>query len=232
MITQHKDKFFCFSPPVMLATFLIETVSLIYVLVRYKMTTFTRLVCATLGLLAIFQLAEFYVCGTKGVSADTWSRVGFISITFLPALGIHMIRIISRRKIAWLVWLSYAASAVFVVLIGFSKNSFDSHVCAGNYAIFQLADNLGGAYFIYYYTLLFTGVGLSLFYSLRAKQNVREALILQAFGYLTFLLPTGVTNAVNPNTISGIPSVMCGFAVLYALILAFGIVPEIAKKKT
>jgi len=231
MYNRYNGKFFCFSPTVMLATFLIETVSLLYVVGRYKMSTLTRLVGATLGLLAGFQLAEFYVCGGHGVSAATWSRIGFIAITLLPALGIHLIKTISGRKIGWLVWLSYAASLAFVILIALTKNSFQSHVCAGNYAIFQLANNVGGAFFSYYYSLLFLGVGLSLYFSLKAKQNVREALILQAFGYLTFLLPTGVTNTVNPKTISGIPSVMCGFAVIYALILVFGIVPSLAAPK-
>ncbi len=230
MFSRYKGKYFCFSPPVMLATFFIETISLIYVLVRYKMNSFTRIVAATLALLAIFQLAEYNVCGGTGMSAVAWSRIGFIAITILPAIGMHLLKTISGRKIAWLVWLSYAASLVFVLLIAFSKNSFNSHVCAGNYAIFQLANNLGGAFFTYYYAMLFLGISLGLFFSLRAKQNIREALILQVFGYLCFLLPTGITNAVNPQTISGIPSVMCGFAVLYALLLAFGIVPSLASK--
>ncbi len=231
MFGRTKNTLFCFSPPVMLATFLVETAALIYTVVRYKMTTLTRIVAATLALLAVFQLAEYYVCGGTGLSATTWSRIGFMAITLLPALGIHMVQTISGRNIRWAVWVSYTAAIAFVVIIGFSKNSFTSHICAGNYAIFQLSEHLGGAYFTYYYFLLFAVIGLGLWFSINASQRIREALILQVLGYLTFVLPTGVVNAVNPNTVSGIPSVMCGFAVLYALVLVFGIVPSVVKAK-
>jgi len=61
------------------------------------------------------------------------------------------------------------------------------------------------------------------------KLHTRKALLYQVFGWLRFLLPTGIVNAVNPQTISGIPSVMCGFAVIYAIVLVFGILPEAAK---
>ncbi|HSX45270.1 MAG TPA: hypothetical protein VLF39_04175 [Candidatus Saccharimonadales bacterium] len=231
MVRQSRGRLYCFSPPVMLATFIIETFSFIYVFVRYKLTTFTRLATATLGLLAIFQLAEYNVCGGHGVSAATWSRIGFMAITLLPPLGIHLIQTISGRNIRWVVGLSYLSGLTFAGLFGLSQSSFNSHICAGNYAIFQLANNLGGAYFAYYYTLLFLGISLGLYFSLSAKQRVREGLILQVFGYLCFLLPTGVTNAVNPQTISGIPSIMCGYAVIYALILTLGIVPGLASTK-
>jgi hypothetical protein len=90
---------------------------------------------------------------------------------------------------------------------------------------------LGGWYFGYYYTWLFVGIALSLYFAIKAKSLVREALILQAAGFLVFVLPTGIVNDVSPKTISGIPSIMCGFAVLYALILVFAIVPRSAKAR-
>jgi hypothetical protein len=54
--------------------------------------------------------------------------------------------------------------------------------------------------------------------------------LYQVFGWLSFLLPTGIVNALNPQSISGIPSVMCGFAVIYAIVLVFGILPMATKK--
>jgi Na+-driven multidrug efflux pump len=84
----------------------------------------------------------------------------------------------------------------------------------------------------YYYFWLFVGIGMALYFSLHGLQRIREALILQVFGYLTFILPTAIVNTLNPKTISGIPSIMCGFAVLYALILVFGIVPRTLTPKS
>ena len=219
---------YCFSPPVMVATCIIETSLFMYTLVRYKLQTATRVAAATLLLLAVFQLCEFHVC-RSGWIAGTWSRIGFIAITMLPPLGLHLIGIISGRGKQALVWLSYAVAIGFAVVFGFSKTAFASHFCAGNYAIFQLAHKLGGIFFAYYYIELFIGIGWSLFLSVKAKPRIREALILQAIGFLIFVLPTAIVNDISPSTISGIPSIMCGFAVLYALILAFGILPRVLK---
>lgn len=221
---------YCFSPPIMVATCIIEISLFIYTIVRYKMTTLTRIAVSILLLLALFQLCEFHVC-RSGWIAGTWSRVGFIAITMLPPLGIHLVRAISGRVWRLLTWVAYASGAAFASMFGLSNAAFEGHVCAGNYAIFQLTPGVGGFYFAYYYAWLFIGIGLSLYLSIKAKLLVREALILQALGFLVFVLPTGIVNEVNPATISGIPSIMCGFAVLYALILVFAILPRVARGK-
>ena len=219
---------YCFSPPIMVATCIVEVVLLLYTVIRYRMTTLTRLTVLTLALLALFQLCEFHVC-RSGWIAGTWSRIGFMAITLLPPVGIHIIQNISNRGWRGLTWIAYTSGAIFAGVLGFSKTAFDGHVCAGNYAIFQLAPRLGGLYFGYYYLWLFIGIGLSLYFSIKARTLIREALILQAMGFLVFVLPTGIVNDLNPKTISGIPSIMCGFAVLYALILVFAIVPRVLK---
>ena len=66
----------------------------------------------------------------------------------------------------------------------------------------------------------------------KAKEKIRQALILQIIGFLSFLLPTGIVNTINPKTIEGLPSIMCGFAVIYAFILVFGIVPLTITKRS
>lgn len=210
----------------MVATCIIEVALLIYTAVRYRMTLLTRLTVVTLALLALFQLCEFHVC-RSGWIAGTWSRIGFMAITMLPPIGIHTIRTISGRGWRLLTWIAYASGAIFAGVFGFSSTAFVSHICAGNYAIFQLTPRLGGLYFGYYYLWLFIGIGLSLYFSIKARNLIREALVLQAVGFLVFVLPTGIVNDISPKTISGIPSIMCGFAVLYALILVFAIVPRV-----
>lgn len=217
----------------MIATCVIEFSLFIYTLVRYKMSTVTRLAAATLLLLGIFQLSEFNVCGLSGTDAAAiWSRVGYAAITLLPPLGMHLIRVISGRGSRLGVALAYASGLAFALTFGLNAGAFQGHVCAGNYAIFHLRSPLGGMYFAYYYGWLIIGVMQSMYFSLKATQKVREALIMQASGYLSLLLPTGIVNTLNPQTIAGIPSIMCGFAVIYALILSFGIVPRVLAKKT
>lgn len=225
------NTFYCFSPPIMIATFIIELCLFVYTLVRYKLTPLTRLAAAILLMLALFQLSEYNVCEGFGLSALVWSRIGFVAITLLPPLGLHLIHIIAKRSANWLVWLNYLLAGLFVATFTFSSAIFASHVCAGNYVIFHLEDRVGGFYFVYYYLWLAVGVLTSLYFSLKAKQHIREALYLMAIGYLTFLLPTIIINNINPQTVAGIPSIMCGFAIVYAGILALGVVPRAARKK-
>jgi len=216
----------------MITTCVIETTLLIYTIVRYRLTPLGRLVGTTLALLALFQLCEFNVCTGGGPSAAAWSRIGFAAITMLLPLGLHLIRMVAGRRVPrWLVGLGYVSGLALAATLGLGVGVFRSHVCAGNYAIFQLRPQLGGIYFGYYYGWLIVGIGLSLWLSTKAAQRVREALVLQAVGYLTLLLPTGIVNDLNPKTISGIPSIMCGFAVLYALILVFAIMPRVPRAK-
>lgn len=215
----------------MIATFAIEIGLLLYTVIRYRMSPATRIVAATLFCLAFFQFAEFNVCeGTDGLN-ELYSRLGFIAITLLPPLGIHLVRTISGRGPKLLVWAAYLSALIFIVTFGFHDAAFQSNVCAGNYAVFQLMPNLGGLFFGYYYFWLLIGIGMCLYYGINGPQKVREALALQAFGFLSFVLPTGIVNAINPDTINAIPSVMCGFAVIYALVLVFGITPRILKQK-
>ena len=223
---RYQGRLFCFSPPVMIATCIIESCLFVYTIWRYKLNRLTRIVTAMLLFLALFQLAEYNVCGGYGVSAANWSRVGFMAITILPPLAIHLIEVISKQSWRLLKWLAYAMAAMWVYVFGFSEMAFSGHVCAGNYVIFQLNNHFGGWYFAYYYFWLFIGIALCLYFAYKShSRRIKESLILQLFGYLVFILPTAMANTVSPATISGLPSVMCGFAVLYALILVFGIVP-------
>lgn len=229
-MSRKSETFYCFSPPVMIATFTIEALLLVYTLVRYRMSPLGRIVGATLACLALFQFAEYHVCGPQ-MASENWSRVGYVAITLLPALGIHMIHEIAGRGSRWLVGGAYVSSLAFALVFGLSASAFEGYACAGNYAVFQLASPMGGLFFVYYYFWLITGIFLALHWAGAAKRNVRLALQLQAVGYLSFMVPTGVVNAVNPQTMEGIPSIMCGFAVLYALTLVFGIVPLVLQRR-
>ena len=229
-MTKYNDKLFCFSPPAMLVTFIIELVLAVYTLVRYKSNLVRNITVALLTCLAIFQLSEYNTCGRFKLQAAAWSSIGFVAITLLPPLGIHLVQAISKKGHALVHWVAYATALPWLILF-IKPSTFSSHVCAGNYAIFQLATHYGGWYFAYYYAWLFIGLGACLYLAFKsAKKVTQESLILQAVGYLVFLLPTAVTNTLKPSTISGIPSIMCGFAVLYALFLVFGVLPRQADK--
>lgn len=224
------DRLYCFSPPVMIITFIIETILFAYTLARYRMSALGRTVTAMLLLLAIFQFAEYHVCGHSFIPAS-WSRIGFVAITLLPALGLHLVLQIANKRSKLALVAGYGSSLAFAGLFGLNASTFEGHVCAGNYAIFQLQSPIGGLYFFYYYLLLFVGIVMAWIFAQKAKRPIKKALHLHILGYLSFVLPTTIVNMINPQTLSGIPSIMCGFAVTYALILTFGIVPLVLKSR-
>jgi hypothetical protein len=75
------------------------------------------------------------------------------------------------------------------------------------------------------------GVWLAYKYAKTAKKKDKRALYLLALGYITFLVPTTTLNLLNPETQAGIPSIMCGFAIVLATIVVFGIMPKAGKKR-
>ncbi len=225
----------CFSPPVMIATFLIEIGLAGYVLWRYTLTAVTRLAVAILFFLSIFQLAEYNICEAAfGLSGLTWAKLGYVAITMLPPLGLHLaMRIAGDTRRGVLVF-AYATAAAFIGFFALSGSGITSQACLGNYVIFQTAQTASWLYAAYYYGWLAAGV----FYALQVAgnkdvpANASRALRALALGYASFIVPTAITNSLNPATLAGIPSIMCGFAVLLAIILAGEVLPSYFAKQS
>lgn len=237
MFKKYKGKLFCFSPPVMLATFLIEFSFAIYTIWRYKMSTLKRLVVTTLLALGTFQLFEYMICGGLGLTHIDWARIGYGSITLLPAIGIHMVVTLAGKKKPLLVKSAYASCAVFLIFYLIGTSSVTHKLCTANYAVFYTQENWNYLFAIYYYGWLIIGTYLSWIWAKEMPKR-RKSLKGMALGYMAFILPTTFFNIVDPSTVKGIPSIMCGFAVLFAFTLIFVVLPNsieskvIAKKKS
>jgi len=222
------DKLYCFSPPVMLATFIIEIIAALYVVFRFKMTPVSRLATGILLGLATFQLAEYNVCeGAWGVDSLTWARIGYVAITLLPPLGLHLATKIAGRQEKAMVAGGYVAAAVFSSIFLFVGHGMGSQECLGNYVIFKIAHWATIPYAIYYYGLLLLTVGYA-FQAAKGMKNAFKASALKylAIGYMAFIVPTTAANLIDPTTLAGIPSIMCGFAVILAIILAAVVIPK------
>ncbi|HPF31123.1 MAG TPA: hypothetical protein PLO25_02340 [Candidatus Saccharibacteria bacterium] len=225
MFKKYQGKLLCFSPPVMLATFIIEFSLAIYTFWRYKINTITKLSIIMLISLGTFQLAEYMICGGIGLSNTQWAKIGYGAITLLPALGIHMLVAISGKKIPALITTAYTSCASFFLFYIFVTNSVNINQCYPNYAVFSAFKSISIPFGIYYYGWLIIGVALAWLWSNELPKH-KKALQSMVIGYLVFLLPTTTINVIDPNTIKGIPSIMCGFAVLYAVILVVKVLPN------
>lgn len=218
----------CFSPPVMIATFVIELFLAMYVLWRYKLNEITRLAAVILTSLAVFQLAEYNVCeGSFGIDSLGWSRLGYIAITLLPPLGLHLATKLAGRPQPKLVASAYVTAGLFALFFGFSGHGITASTCTGNYVIFATAPGSTLFYSIYYYGWLLLAVFFALSQASQVATQYRaNALRALAIGYLTFIVPTTIANGILPETIAAIPSIMCGFAVILAMILAGEVLPR------
>lgn len=231
MYKKYGNKFMCFSPPVMLATFLIEFAFAFYVLWRYKMTTVSRLVVTTLFALGTFQLAEYMICGGLGWTHTEWARVGYGAITLLPALGIHLVAALAGKKAPWLVTSAYASCAAFVAFFMFAGGAISGQECRANYAVFDTHDASVIPFALYYYGWMIAGTIMAWKWAGEAEQKNASALQWMSIGYLAFMLPTTTVNLIDPATVQGIPSIMCGFAVLLAFVLVIKVLPGAVTEK-
>ena len=224
----------CFSPPVMIATFGIEIALAFYVTWKYKLNPITRLATAILFFLALFQLAEYNVCeGSFGIDSLSWSRLGYVAITMLPPLGFHLASRLAGDRRTGLVTSAYVSAGLFAAFFMFSGAGLTASACLGNYVIFSTAPLATSLYAAYYYGWLILGTIYCLVMAARQSQHNRAtALRALALGYLAFIVPTTAVNLINPATLAGIPSIMCGFAVLLAIILAGEVLPSYYSQPT
>lgn len=225
MIGTSKTKFYCFSPEVMLATFIIEALLAIYIYFRHKGTLFSQLAVVLIILLAGFQLAEYRICSEA--NPLLWVRTGFVIITLLPVLGLHLITLITN-KLSYLK-IGYIAMVIFIFIFALVPSAISKAYCGGNYIIFTGQENLMWTYGIYYFGFLFLGIWEGFEYLQKKKSN---ALVWLIAGYISFILPMGLVYIVSPQARSAVPSVMCGFAIILAIILALKVVPEYNKENT
>ncbi len=221
---KYTGKTYCFSPPVMLATFLIEFGLLFYTLWRYQLNTLTRLITVFLASLGVFQLSEYMLCGGLGLGHIEWVKLGFIAITLLPVLGLHITATLAKVSIRPLLYFAYASAAAFVAYFALAGGSAVIRECAPNYAILELGSTASLVYGAYYYGWLLATILLASYW---ARVNPKNAPVLRwmVIGYAVFIVPTSVANLIDPSTIAAIPSIMCGFAVLCAIILIWQVLP-------
>lgn len=213
----------------MLATFLIEFGLAFYAIWRYKMTTVSRLATAMLLGLGTFQLAEYMVCGGLGWSGAEWTRLGYISITLLPALGIHLISALAGKESKYLIRTAYLSCVAFALFFAFAPGAVNFQECRPNYAVFHVNSTNYLFYTLYYYGWLFAGIFLSLRWAKHLPKKKARTLYAMAIGYVLFMAPTTTVNLIDPSTIAGIPSIMCGFAVLLAVVLGGYVLPNSSK---
>jgi len=207
----------------MLATMVVEGVLAIYVLLRYRKGRFAKVAALLLILLGIFQLSEYQICGSN--DPQFWSRFGLMAITLLPVAGLRLISLVSKKRHFFFIGYGIAVALALVFL--FAPQSVTGAYCGGNYIIFSGPAALYEFFGMYYFIFLVFGIWEAL-EVMRETGNKAVHRLLKWFiaGYLSFMLPMGVVYAFYAPARVAVTSIMCGFAVILAFIVAFLIVPK------
>lgn len=222
--------FGCFSPPIMIATFIFEVCSVIYVLYRYKLSTELRIITALLINLSIFQLAEYFVCENSAI-AEISSRVGFLAITLLPVLGLHLMSKISKYDIKKKIITLYILATLIGLYFLITPNSFQAYECTGNYVIFQIGQKTAWLYSIYYFGVIVATIAIGISQLSKTTKLVKRNILWLITGYAVFITPVAIVTVTHPDTRRAIPSILCGFAVFFAIVLVTKVSPKVLKKR-
>jgi hypothetical protein len=208
----------------MVATFVIEFTLAVFVFIHHHTTRFGKVAAFVLILLGTFQFAEYRICTATDASL-LWSRIGFIAITLLPLAGLYLVSLVSHKP--HFLKLGYLTAAGFVVYFVFVPKSITSAICGGNYVIFNTSNDLYQMYGFYYLGFLLLGIWESIekIASLKRRTAAKRTLQWLIVGYVSFMGPMGGLYVLFPNTRNAAASIMCGFAVTLAFILAFKVVP-------
>lgn len=221
--------FYCFIPLVSLATFLIEMSFALYVWYRYKATTFSRLCIAVFLCLGVFQLSEFLICTYY---TPYWIKLGYVAITILPALGIHIISVVTKRH-SVLMTASYGIAALLIFIILFVPSLELRAVCQTHFVeVFN--SSWFAVMHVGYYAFFVTAAMYTLWYSLQKHIGDTKEEKWMLIAYIAFVLPSLVLIYFKFISHLALPSVMCGFAVFLAIILALVVIPryyDLAEKK-
>lgn len=222
----------CFSPPVMVATFLIEVLIAGFVLFKYKFDKISKTIVALLLCLAAFQLAEYFVCTNSSIAVLA-SRLGYVAITLLPPLGLYLMSLLTSKLSRQALVTMLVSASAFIGYFLLSATAFKGYECTGNYVIFQLGTFQAWVYGFYYYSLIIAAIWRGAnFIKHRPKAKTAISAKWLLAGYAFFITPVAVLVVMQPDTRDAIPSILCGFAVTMAITLGAKVAPGSLKLRS
>ncbi len=200
----------------------IELILLVNVVIFSEKNFINIMSWGLIALLAVYQFFEFMMCALM-LKTHFMPFAAFSLISFLPALNlIFILRFLGYgNKYFRLIFLP---PAVFVIYYAFIINKFAVVKCTILYAAYNYP--LGDLFGFFYYAPIVISMVL-LFLSLRKEKEIKKAKLSAVLlaGLIFISAPVVVAFVLSSLGRSGlldiIESIMCKFAVVYALCLAY-----------
>ena len=184
---------------------------------------------AILMLLAAYQLAEVAICSNVA-AAGFLPRLAFVIVTWLPALGLLLIAQLRQprsRIFGGSAYAMLAAAAGVVVWIVVDRSFASASVCNAVYARYTHAMPRFLVYSSFYWLGLAGMIGFSGYGAMTCRDLRRRQQLTQVFiGTTGFVGLSMLTSWFVPTARGALPSIMCHFALLFAVCLTRLIVLE------
>jgi hypothetical protein len=156
-----------------------------------------------------------------------------VAITLLPALGIHIISVITKRYTNLLA-LAYGMASLLILVILFLPQLELRAVCQPHFVEVFNSDWFGWTHFSYYAIFVLAAMYL-LWHSIRIHRGDEKEELWMLIAYVGFVVPALGLFYLRIISHVALPSVMCGFAVIVAIILTLIVIPRyyalLAKRK-
>ncbi len=223
----------CFTPIVSLSTAIFEFVVATAILVFCRKSLINRFFPLLIYILGFYQFTEFMLCTSN--YPFFWAKMGFVTYSFLPAVGLHFVMKLTNRKCNYIT--IYMVPVIFS-LMAFLKPGFIIESSCTTFFVIVIK-NLFNSLFSYIYGLYYFGFILLFCYFLFNSFNKEKNQIKREIYFIVFsatlitLSPAMVLFIVFPAFNIMFPSVYCEFAVFFtvAALIASYLDNKIQKKK-
>ena len=222
----------CFTPKISLSTAMIEFVVSVYIYLKYSKSVFAKFVALFIFILGFYQFTEFMLCTSDNV--QLWGKLGFITYTILPALGVHFVLIYGEKQFIKKILskiILYSPMIIFILIAIFDNNFVISGSCSRffvsikNYFHNSAVNPWASSIYLAYYYFYMVTICVVLMYRIM-KYRKKHLTIVYAVILATTLLaitPPLVLVIIFPTISHQFPSVYCQFALLYAIFAIVGV---------
>lgn len=213
----------CFTPTISITTAIIEFVVATFILFYFKRSLVTKFFAAVIYLLGFYQFTEFMLCTSN--SPILWAKLGFMTYTFLPAIGLHFaLKLNSYKKNLGLI---YLIPILFNLIALFKEDFISGSSCSSffiiiSYSFFNSYNILQSIISKFYLLYYFGFIAMALYFFFKKYQKTKSkrrkfALIVLIFIIvITIALPV-ILVLILPSLKIMFPSIYCEFAILFTI---------------
>lgn len=215
----------CFTPIISLLTALLEFSVALFILIYYKKSSLSKTIILFIFLLGLYQFTEYMVCTSN--SQVLWAKIGFITYTFLPAVGLDFCLKHFRKKHNYLfVFIIPVIFSLFAVL----KDNFIIESTCGTYFVvikhlfFDISNMLPlMIYLVYYFGFIFFVSYLFIRHYKKTHSVIKKKIDVNILiGIFVSLVPAVILLVIFPTLSVKFPSIYCQFAVIFTVSVLIG----------